>query len=83
MLAATKFHQPNGEAHLISPYILAGHDTCIKFYYQLRGGILNIRVRHQAGGFETVWSRRYTCVSLNDVGILDYLLMTSSYYRLF
>ena len=58
MLAATKFHQPNGEAHLISPYILAGHDTCMKFYYQLRGGILNIRVRHQAGKLETVWSRR-------------------------
>jgi len=58
MLAATKFHQPNAEAHLISPYILAGHDTCITFYYQLRGGVLNVRVRHQAGTLETVWSRR-------------------------
>jgi len=59
MVAATKFHQPNAEAHLISPYILAGHDTCMKFYYQLRGGVLNIRVRQQAGELETVWSRRY------------------------
>ena len=59
MLAATKFHQPNGEAHLISPYILAGHHTCIKFYYQLRGGVLNIRMRHQTGKLETIWSRRY------------------------
>ena len=43
MLATTKFKQPDMVAHVVSPYILAGDDTCIQVYYQTQGGILNIR----------------------------------------
>ena len=43
MLATTKFKQPDMMAHIVSPYILAGDDTCIQVYYQTQGGVLNIR----------------------------------------
>ena len=43
MLATTKFKQPDMVAHIVSPYILAGDNTCIQVYYQTQGGILNIR----------------------------------------
>ena len=43
MLATTKFKQPDMVAHIVSPYILAGDNTCIQVYYQTQGGVLNIR----------------------------------------
>lgn len=57
LIAATKFHQPNIEAHLTSPFILSGHDTCIHFYYQLHGGLLSIRIKRQTNSLETIWTR--------------------------
>ena len=40
----------------MSPYILSGQDTCIKFYYQLQGGALNILTRTHSNEQVIVWS---------------------------
>ena len=31
------------DIRIVSPYILAGDNTCIQVYYQTQGGVLNIR----------------------------------------
>ena len=57
LLAATKFNQPDNRAHVVSPYILSSRSTCVSFYYQVRGGTLNIRTKTHKNALTTVWSR--------------------------
>ncbi len=53
LIATTKFKQPDMVAHLVSPYILSGENTCIQIYYQTQGGTLNIKTKTHGGHLET------------------------------
>ena len=44
MYAATTVASPTDVAHLITPYILTSLNTCIKFYYWVHSGALNVKV---------------------------------------
>ena len=44
MYASTKFPSPNDVAHLISTYILSSDTTCLKFFYWINSGVLNVKV---------------------------------------
>lgn len=64
MLATTKFKQPDMVAHIVSPYIMAGDNTCIQVYYQTQGGTLNIRTKVPRGKPHTGESSLSVCLSV-------------------
>jgi len=79
LIAATKFHQPNSESLLTSPFILATRDTCILFFYQLRGGVLSVKIRHQSDAYQLLWSRSRRSSSGWEMG---YQRLPTGYYRI-
>jgi hypothetical protein len=54
MHIGTKFPQPNIVAHVKSPYILSEGKTAMQFYYQIRGGTLNVKKEVRSLGFSVL-----------------------------
>ncbi|CAD5125371.1 DgyrCDS13610 [Dimorphilus gyrociliatus] len=56
--AYSSFSQKQSSAQLVSTFISAGDNTCIKFYYQLRSGVLSVKTQLRSENFNLIWQRK-------------------------